>query len=781
MNIEKKILEKVDVLYDDKKWGKRIDPDEWNANFKALENAHNQLVDSLTEQVDIVDEAIFNATTEGGNNIHVDYSGGDFTLQQALDHVVNDINNRYTKLQSDTLLSENTNPLIRDISYNSQTGTFTITKKDGSVITIDTVIEKVPASMALNEEIDGSVWLVVTNQDGSQTKTNVTSLIEDTVIKGNDVINVSSSTDSVNKVTTYTLSIKPNSIGLAHVDSELATKFEETQNAKTIAVQAKDLAVNAKNNAETYASNANTYSVNSNKSATESANSALEAKRYAEQAASYKNSAESAKTSAIQAKNDSETAKTDAQAAATDASKSKIAAEQSASSASESASSASESATNASNSAASALQFKEAAALFEVNSLANKNSSAKSASAAATSETNAASSALAAQTAQTAAEKARDEAQAIAGGTVQSDWNVNDETSSEYIKNRPFYTGDVVETYVVQNASLTQSGGNDTTKAYVFSSLIELTVGTKYTVYFNSTPYERVCTLFNGGAAVLGNLSIAGAGDDTGEPFLIFTNNSSESGVYTTYISGTPSVSISVLVPEIVKIDEKYLPVATDDSYGAVKTSNLVTAYRFSTFVNSFDMIEAIEQFNKSKAVIIWSGRLVCYASYNSSDSSIYIVYSEEPFVKYKYKIDPNSLEYNNNIATARDFGSPEIDFIAFNKKGSSDTSYKRYVLNVFDGVLKFDSNPIAYRPTFKKVLLEASKWDSTSKTYSFESTYPNASYDIEVDIDGDRCTDEQLDVWIAAKPLSSSTNKIVAKGDIPTVDIPVILTITLK
>lgn len=425
MNIEKKTLEKVDVLYDDKKWGKRIDPDEWNANFKALENAHNKLVDSLTEQVNIVDEAFSNATNEGGNNIHVDYSGGDFTLQQALDHVVNDINNRYTKLQSDTLLAENTNVLIRDISYNSQTGTFTITKKDGSVITIDTVIEKIPASMVLKEESDGSVWLVVTNQDGSQTKTNVTSLIEDTVIKGGDVINVSSSTDSVKKVTTYTLNIKPNSIGLTHVDSELTAKFEETQNAKTLAVQAKDLAVNAKNNAETYASNANTYSVNSNKSATESANSALEAKRYAEQAASYKNSAESAKTSAIQAKNYSETAKTDAQAAATDASKSKIAAEQSASSASESASSASESATNASNSAASALQFKEAAALFEANSLANKNSSAKSASAAATSETNAASSALAAQTAQTAAEKARDEAQAIAGSDYATKVELN--------------------------------------------------------------------------------------------------------------------------------------------------------------------------------------------------------------------------------------------------------------------------------------------------------------------------------------------------------------------
>ena len=676
MNIEKKTLEKVDVLYDDKKWGKRIDPDEWNANFKALENAHNKLVDSLTEQVNIVDEAFSNATTEGGNNIHVDYSGGDFTLQQALDHVVNDINNRYTKLQSDTLLAENTNVLIRDISYNSQTGTFTITRKDGSVITIDTVIEKVPASMVLKEETDGSVWLVVTNQDGSQTKTNVTSLIEDTVINSSDTINVSSSTDSVNKVTTYTLSIKPNSIGLSHVDSELTAKFEETQSAKTIAVQAKDLAVSAKNNAETYASNANTYSVNSNKSATESSNSALEAKRYAEQASSYKSSAEAAKI---------------------------------------------------------------------------------------------------------AAEKARDEAESIVGGTVQSDWNVNDETSSEYVKNRPFYTGDLVETYIVQNASLAYSGTEGTMKLYTFPSLFNLVEGTTYKVYFNGIVYECVCSVLGGSTFFLGNPSIAQVGDDTGEPFLIYTDNSTQTGCYTSDTSENFVVSISTIVSEIVKIDEKYLPVATDDSYGAVKTSNLVTAYRFSTFVNSSDMIEAIEQFNKSKAVIIWSGRLVCYASYDSSDSSIYIVYSEEPFVKRKYKISSDLLQYNNNISTVHEYGNPEIDFIAFNKKGSSDTSYKRYLLDVSDGVLKFDLKPIAYKPSFKTVLLEVSKWDSTAKTYSFESTYPNASYDIEIALDS-TATAEQAEAFNGTQIVGSATsNTIKAYGIVPTVNIPVVLKVVNK
>ena len=302
MNIIKKLLEKVDVLYDDKKWGKRIDPDEWNANFKVLEDGHNKLVDSLTEQISGIDAAIESVTEEGGNNIKLQYRNNTETLNTAVGHIVTDIDNRYTKLQSDTLLAEGTNSLIKDVSYESNTGVFTITKKDGSKVVIDTVIEKVPASMALKEEADGSVWLVVTNQDGSVTKTNVTSLIEDTVIADSDTVVVSSSTDAVNKVTTYTLNIKPNSLGLNHFNTELVTKFEETQNAKTAAVEAKKsaegYAAQAKQSAQSaeisagsagsYATNAansaesaKTSETNASNSASEAAKSAIEAKKYA--------------------------------------------------------------------------------------------------------------------------------------------------------------------------------------------------------------------------------------------------------------------------------------------------------------------------------------------------------------------------------------------------------------------------------------------------------------------------------------------------------------------
>lgn len=313
MSVSKQTFNTIDVLYDNKKWGKRIDPNEWNSNFKVIEKGHNDLVGKLTQQTTDICDAIDNITLDGGSNINVIYSGANSTLQDSLDNIVNNINNRYTKSEADANIATNVNSLVKSITYNSSTGVFTITKKDDTVITIDTVIEKVPASMALQEESDGSVYLVITNQDGSSTKTNVTSLIEDTIILSSDTINATPTTDGVNKTTTYTLNIKPNSVTLSHLDTELTAKFEETQTAMTLTLQAKDNAVaakvaaeNSENNAEIYASNANSSANDSAISADEAAASALEAKGYADQASSYKSSAELAKIAAEKARDEAQ-------------------------------------------------------------------------------------------------------------------------------------------------------------------------------------------------------------------------------------------------------------------------------------------------------------------------------------------------------------------------------------------------------------------------------------------------------------------------------------------
>ena len=140
---------------------------------------------------------------------------------------------------------------------------------------------------------------------------------------------------------------------------------------------------------------------------------------------------------------------------------------------------------------------------------------------------------------------------------AQSDWNQNDETALDYVKNRPFYTVEPAPTVLLEEitAPFEDVGGG-------FFTLLQLTdilsVGETYTVSWDGTLYETVCTDVDG-TPVIGNLSILGRGSDTGEPFLISQTDLIR--IVTLNTSASHTISISILgAPEVVKIDEKYLP-----------------------------------------------------------------------------------------------------------------------------------------------------------------------------------------------------------------------------
>ena len=147
-----------------------------------------------------------------------------------------------------------------------------------------------------------------------------------------------------------------------------------------------------------------------------------------------------------------------------------------------------------------------------------------------------------------------------AGGVgVQSDWNQNDETAPDYIKNRPFYTGNPVETVLVEESTVSFSfSENEGIYMGELRSTFSATVGETYKVYWDGTVYECTCVDFSGGTTI-GNLSIAGAGSDTGEPFVMSVDNGQGILIETADTSASHTFSISGLVPEVVKIDKKYL------------------------------------------------------------------------------------------------------------------------------------------------------------------------------------------------------------------------------
>ena len=159
------------------------------------------------------------------------------------------------------------------------------------------------------------------------------------------------------------------------------------------------------------------------------------------------------------------------------------------------------------------------------------------------------------------------------GGGVQPDWNQNDSTQPDYVKNRPFYTGDPVEAVLVEESTVSFAENHGLYGARV-QSTFEATVGETYKVSWDGTAYECTCASFNDMPAI-GNLSIAGAGSDTGEPFIMAVYNGQGITIVTADTSASHTFSISGFVTEAVKIDPKYLPdtIATKSEVEVAQTT----------------------------------------------------------------------------------------------------------------------------------------------------------------------------------------------------------------
>lgn len=92
------------------------------------------------------------------------------------------------------------------------------------------------------------------------------------------------------------------------------------------------------------------------------------------------------------------------------------------------------------------------------------------------------------------------------------------------------------------------------------TNALEIVVGQTYTVNWDGTEYECVCYALNS-SSYLGNLSIEGAGDDTGEPFFYVYNESAPVGVFETLdTSASHTISVKRIEKTVTPIDEKYLP-----------------------------------------------------------------------------------------------------------------------------------------------------------------------------------------------------------------------------
>ena len=195
-------------------------------------------------------------------------------------------------------------------------------------------------------------------------------------------------------------------------------------------------------------------------------------------------------------------------------------------------------------------------------------------------------------------------------GGVQSDWNQNDETQLDYVKNRPFYTGDPVETVLVEESTVSFSF-SENEGAYIgeLKSTFSATVGETYKVSWDGTAYECTCIDFSG-MTVIGNLSIAGAGSDTGEPFVIVISNNDRPLIATADTSASHTFSISGTAAPIVKIPAKYID-KNSSGYVVIHSKDTMTEEEVKNYKSAISTKEVV--------FIIWNGMCISRISFGGT------------------------------------------------------------------------------------------------------------------------------------------------------------------
>lgn len=183
----------------------------------------------------------------------------------------------------------------------------------------------------------------------------------------------------------------------------------------------------------------------------------------------------------------------------------------------------------------------------------------------------------------------------------RGNWEQNDPTADDYIKNRPFYTDGY--TKIIKEITFT------TPESYYWCSpfVFEPKEGETYKVLWNSKEYECVAKVDPEGPTYIGNLGMIGEDVNTGEPFFFFYFDYGGGDIeYACVVqaSGTHTVSISKL--NVVKIDKKYIPddlildlapVATSGSYNDL--SNTPTIY---SEVVRYDTSQSLTETQKTQA-----------------------------------------------------------------------------------------------------------------------------------------------------------------------------------
>ena len=143
----------------------------------------------------------------------------------------------------------------------------------------------------------------------------------------------------------------------------------------------------------------------------------------------------------------------------------------------------------------------------------------------------------------------------------RGNWEQNDPTAEDYIKNRPFYMDGY--TTIIKSKTFVTYGNYEWCSPFVF----EIKESEAYKIVWDGKEYECVAYIDEMGNTNLGNMYLTGEGKNTGEPFFFYYFDASgRYGVssnieYGWCVKNSGTHTVSVYKQNIKKIDKKYIDI----------------------------------------------------------------------------------------------------------------------------------------------------------------------------------------------------------------------------
>ena len=150
----------------------------------------------------------------------------------------------------------------------------------------------------------------------------------------------------------------------------------------------------------------------------------------------------------------------------------------------------------------------------------------------------------------------------LGGEQVQTDWNQNDTTAKDYIKNRPGgYMSNPHQEYLLNATEYAFSNISENVGVETLPEIIPISGNTEYIVEWDGIPYRLTAKNVEGfdGAAFIGNGALIQVGADTKEPFCIATVKDQVTQIVAA-VATEHTVAISTFVSSVILIDTKFLP-----------------------------------------------------------------------------------------------------------------------------------------------------------------------------------------------------------------------------